>query len=228
MKKIDSIINNIIDNLLELELAEKLDVFSEKDKKKHYFLITPELTKKEFTCIIALGYPEKVGVWSNTLLKKNQINDSSMMAYFQAFRKENWGIIAINPHLFKPDSDGTQYLSQLQFALNLGNINSKLGFIGFSLGAYFTVEFLRLNTDILNRTRGIVLIDPFFKEKIDVDFLDSIKEKIILFGAEDQGESLGKIVSEQYNLPITMIKGIHGAIPNKALNKIIGFFKSIL
>ena len=230
MKKFDEIINKIIKHLLELKLAEKKEFIEDVSGKKYFILLTPDALDKEFVCILALGYPEKVGVWSNTLLGKNLIDESSMEPYFRAFNEKNWGLVVINPHFFKPDRTGKKYLYQLEIILDLINSNSKLGIIGFSMGGHQVIELLGRNKTLLNRIVGIVLIDPAVFKSIDKNLIKDMKEKTIIFAAKDIKDikSLGNIAANMFDLPAIKIDGIHGEIPNKALNKIIEFYKKAL
>lgn len=230
MKKFDEIINKIIEHLLELKLAEKKEFIDNVSGKKYFILLTPDALDKEFVCIIALGYPEKAGVWSNTLLGKNLIDESSMEPYFRAFNEKNWGLVVINPHFFRPDRTGSKYLYQLDIILDLINSNSKLGIIGFSMGGHQFIEFLGSNKNLLSRIVGIVLIDPAVFKSIDKNLIKDMKEKTIIFAAKDIKDikSLGNIAANMFDLPAIKIDGIHGEIPNKSLDKIIEFYKQAL
>jgi len=230
MKKFDEIINKIIENLLESKLAEKKEFIDDVSGKKYFILLTPDALDKEFVCIIALGYPEKAGVWSNTLLGKNLIDKSSMEPYFRAFNEKNWGLVVINPHFFRPDRTGSKYLYQLDVILDLINSNSKLGIIGFSMGGHQFIEFLGSNKTLLSRIVGIVLIDPAVFKSIDKNLIKDMKEKTIIFAAKDIKDikSLGNIAANMFDLPAIKIDGIHGEIPNKSLDKIIEFYKQAL
>jgi hypothetical protein len=230
MRKFDEIINKVIQHLLESKLAEKKEFIDDASGKKYFILLSPDALDKEFVCVIALGYPEKAGVWSNSLLGKNLIDESSMEPYFRAFNERNWGLVAINPHFFKPDRTGSKYVYQLEIVLELINSNSKLGIIGFSMGGYQVIEFLGKNKTLLNRIVGIVLIDPAVFPNTDKNLLNDFKEKTILFAAKDikDVKSLGNIASNLFNLPAIKIDGIHGEVPNKSLDKIIEFYEKIL
>ncbi len=226
MHQFDEIVKNIIDKLLGLNLAEK-KALTDKVNKNHYVIHTPNALTNEFLCIIVSGHPEKVGVWSHTLLSMNKIQESSMEPFFQAFHDQDWGLLALNPHYIEDDLVGTNYFNQLREVLAQINSNTKLGFISFSMGGRIIVEFLRRNENLLKQTVGLVLIDPIFNNFDDKDLLQSIKENVFLIASEGQ-KSFGSIASLMFELPAVHIEGIHGEMPNKSLDKIIDFYKDKL
>ena len=226
MHQFDEVVKKIIDKLLGLNLAEKKELTDEKNRN-YYVIHTPNALINGFLCIIVSGHPEKVGVWSHTLLSMNKIQESSMEPFFQAFHHQNWGLLALNPHYIEDDLVGINYFNQLSEILAIVNPNTKLGFVSFSMGGRIIVEFLRRNENLIKRTVGLVLIDPIFNNFDDKDLLQSIKEKVFLIASEGQ-KSFGSIASIMFELPAAHIKGIHGEMPNKSLDKIIDFYKDKL
>ncbi|MCP4760280.1 MAG: hypothetical protein GY870_00765 [archaeon] len=225
---INKITSEIVNSMIEQKSAEKIEFSYKKPDKKYYNLMTPNAFNKEFVCILAQGFPEKLGIWATSLIKQNRISESSMEKYFNYFKEQNWGLIAIYPHFFGSDFTGKHYLYQLQKVTELIKPNTKIGFIGFSAGGLFTLKFLNKNRNLAEKSIGIVLIDPVTMKRRNKQFISDFRNKIILFAADCEGRSLGLHASKSLNLPAIMIKGVHGEIPNKSLNKIIDFFEGKL
>ncbi|MFX1251830.1 MAG: hypothetical protein ACFFCZ_09500 [Promethearchaeota archaeon] len=227
MSQIETIVNQIVENLLKMQYAVKRTYVDTIRNEEYFILATPNVLKKQFVGILALGYPEKVGVWSYTLLREGRIDDSSMAAYFQAFLEQDWGLIAINPHFSGPDSSGAVYISQLETVVKDLAQDTKIGLIGFSMGGLGVVSYLAENKQILSRIVGIVLLDPVIISSLGNDEINNFIQKNSLLFSAGAG-SLGEQASKLLRIPEITIKGIHGEIPSKVLKHIIPYFKERL
>jgi hypothetical protein len=223
--KLDKIADLVSEELIQSSLAEKKFFKDERIGREYYVLSTPDAFKKKFVGIGVLGYPEKVGVWSYTLLKNSKIEQSSMKPYFQSFLNNNWGFIAINPNYFQPDLEGETFKYQLnQIFLNL-TLEQKIGLIGFSMGGKIIIEFLNENTDILNQVIGLALIDPTLPNRLHFQNISRlIQRNTLLIASISEFNSPGDIASVLLNIPKKSFEGIHGEIPNKSLSEIIKFY----
>ncbi|MFX0062730.1 MAG: hypothetical protein ACFFC7_11170 [Candidatus Hermodarchaeota archaeon] len=227
MSQIETIVNRVVENLLKMKYAVKRTYIDEIRNEEYSILTTPNALKKQFVGILALGYPEKVGVWSYTLLKEGRIDASSMAAYFQAFLEHDWGLIAINPHFFGPDSSGAVYLSQLETVVKDLAQDTKIGLIGFSMGGLGVIGYLTENKNILSQIVGIILLDPLIMSSLGNNEINTFLQKNSLLFSAGAG-SLGEQASRLLRIPEIAIEGIHGEIPSKALKQIISFFKERL
>ena len=227
--KLDKIADDITEELVRSGLAEKI-IYEDKRIGKEYFILsTPNALKKKFVSIGILGYPEKVGVWSYTLLKSSKIDQSSMKPYFQLFEKNNWGFIAINPNYFQPDLGGDTFKYQLNQIISDLTPEQKIGLIGFSMGGKIIIEFLNENTEILNQVLGLALIDPTLPNRLHFQNISQLIQKnTLLIASISEYNSPGDIASVLLNIPKKSFEGIHGEIPNKSLPEIIKFYSNRL
>jgi len=225
MTKLTDIVSQNIDDILNLKLAEKKFYKDVRNNKDYYVLSSPNAFEKDYICIMAMGFAEFVGVWSYTLLKLSRLEESTMKPYFQSFTNEDWGVISINPHYSDPDPIGDNYYYQFDKLLEDIKPETKLGFVGFSMGGRPILEYLDNKKDILNRIIGLVLIDPEVPEEINNEqLLKIIKERTFLVAGEGE-HALGEGAAKFLQIPYISIGGIHGAIPNIVINDVIDFFK---
>jgi len=216
----------IVADMISTNLAQK-KVYTDDRKGQEYFnLITPNAFEKKLIVIAVLGYPEQVGVWSFTLLSQSRIAETSMEPYFREFVKNDLGLIAINPNFLVPDIDGDLFIYQLERVILDISPDKKIGFIGFSMGGKILVDFLQQRPELLDRTAGLVLIDPTLSNRLDVGnirtFLDT---HTLLIASKGENYSPGDIASVLLQIPKISVPGIHGEMPNKALPQITDFFK---
>lgn len=227
--KLDKVADLVTEELIQSGLAEKIFRKDERIGKEYFVLSTPDAFKKKFVCIGILGYPERVGVWSYTLLKNSKIEQSSMKPYFQLFLKKNWGFIAINPNYFQPDLEGDTFKYQLNQIISDLTPEQKIGLIGFSMGGKIIIEFLNENTDNLNQVIGLVLIDPTLPNRLHFHNISQLIQKnTLLIASISEFNSPGDIASILLNIPKKSFEGIHGEIPNKSLPEIIEFYSKRL
>jgi len=155
--------DKIVANIFAENIAEKKIYTDERVGEEYWNLITPDAFDKKLIVIAVLGYPERAGVWSYTLLRQSRINESSMESYFHEFGRSDFGLIAINPNYFGPDIEGDSFIYQLERVVADIATDRKIGFIGFSMGGKILVEFLEQRPELLERVVGLVLIDLALK-----------------------------------------------------------------
>jgi pimeloyl-ACP methyl ester carboxylesterase len=223
------ITDQIIANMISAKLAQK-KVYTDNRLGKDYFnLITPNAFDKKLIAIAVLGYPEQAGVWSYTLLSQSRIAESSMEPYFNEFAKNGFGLIAINPNCIAPDIEGDSFIYQLDRVIADIAPNKKIGFIGFSMGGKVVVDFLQQRPELLDRTAGLVLIDPTLSNRLDVGNIRSLLDNnTLLIASKGEDYSPGDIASALLQIPKISFPGIHGEMPNKALPQIINFYRQYL
>ncbi len=88
--------DNIVVEILAAGVAEKKIYTDERVGKEYWNLITADAFDKKFVVIAVLGYPERAGVWSYTLLQQSRASESSMERYFSEFGSRDIGLVAIN------------------------------------------------------------------------------------------------------------------------------------
>ena len=202
-------------------------IYTDSRQAKDYpNLITPNAFEKDLIVIAVLGYPERAGVWSYTLLRQSRTDESTMEPYFQQFQKNDIGLIAIDPNYFTPDIDGDSFVYQIQQVIADIPQDKKIGFIGFSMGGRILVDFLEQNPQLIDRTAGLTLIDPTLSNRLSVENIRPLLDNnTLLIASESDQTSPGEIASILLEIPKSSYKGIHGQMPNKALNQIIKFYK---
>jgi pimeloyl-ACP methyl ester carboxylesterase len=216
----------IVADMISSDLAQKIVYTNNRVGKEYFNLITPNAFEKKLIAIAVLGYPEQVGVWSYTLLSQKRIAESSMQPYFNEFAKNDFGLIAINPNSPAPDIEGDSFIYQLEQVLADIAPDKKIGFIGFSMGGKILIDFLQQRPEPLNSTAGLVLIDPTLSNRLEVGNIRTLLDThTLLIASKGETYSPGDIASALLRIPKISIPGIHGEIPNKALPKIIDFFK---
>ncbi len=223
------ITDQIIANMISSNLAQK-KVYTDNRLGKEYFnLVTPNAFEKTLITIAVLGYPEQAGVWSYTLLSQSRKAESSMEPYFYEFIKNDFGLIAINPNCIAPDIKGDSFIYQLDKVIADIASDKKIGFIGFSMGGKIVVDFLQKRPELLDRTAGLVLIDPTLSNRLDVGNIRPLLDThTLLIASKGEDYSPGDIASALLQIPKISIPGIHGEMPNKALPQIINFYQQYL
>jgi pimeloyl-ACP methyl ester carboxylesterase len=221
--------DRIVANMIANNLAQK-KVYTDTRLSKEYFnLITLNAFEKNFIAIAVLGYPEQVGVWSYTLLSQSRTDETSMEPYFYEFAKLDIGLVAINPNCITPDIGGDSFIYQLEQVIDDITLDKKIGFIGFSMGGKIVVDFLQQRSELLDRTAGLVLIDPTLSNRLDVGNIRSLLDNnTLLIASKGETYSPGDIASVLLQIPKTSFPGIHGEMPNKALPQIIQFYRQYL
>ncbi len=227
MVDVEEIAWSVEKDLLEREIIVK-QPYRDLDKNQDYYLIsTPNVFKKDHIFIIASGHPEIAGVWSNTLLSEGRIEESSMESYFKAFHKENWGLVALNPHLIEDDLVGTNYFNQLGKIIETSKPESKFGFIGFSMGGRIIYDFLNNNKSLIKNVIAIAQVDPVIQSfNWDKIIINNLEDRTILFASSTDKYRFGAIASTILKISSTPVEGKHGALPSRCLESIIDFFKT--
>jgi pimeloyl-ACP methyl ester carboxylesterase len=219
----------IVANMISTKLAQK-KVYTDNRLGKDYFnLITLNAFEKQLIAVAVLGYPEQVGVWSYNLLSQSRIDESSMEPYFHEFAQNDFGLVAINPNCIAPDIEGDSFIYQLERVTADIALDKKIGFIGFSMGGKVVVDFLQQHPELLDRTAGLVLIDPTLSNRLDVGNIRRLLDNnTLLIASKGETYSPGDIASVLLQIPKISFPGIHGEMPNKALPQIIDFYRQYL
>jgi hypothetical protein len=223
---VEEIARSIEKDLLERRVVVKQTFRDSEQKQDYYLLSTPDAFKKKNLFIIVSGHPEIAGVWSHTLLSKGRLEESSMESYFEAFYKENWGLLALNPHLIVDDLIGTNYFNQINKVLDLIKPKIRFGFIGFSMGGRIIYDFLNDNKNLIKKVIGIAQIEPVIQSFTwDIEIIKSLEERTLLFASSTDQYRFGIIASTILGIPNIQVEGIHGAIPSRCLEQTIKFFR---
>jgi hypothetical protein len=225
MVDVEEIARSIEKDLLQRRVIVK-QPYRDLDKNQDYYLIsTPDVFKKDHIFIIVSGHPEIAGVWSNTLLSEGRIEESSMESYFKAFYKENWGLVALNPHYIEDDLIGTNYFNQLGKIIEISPPESKFGFIGFSMGGRIIYDFLNNNKSLVKKVIAIAQIDPVIQSyNWDKNIIHSLENRTILFASSTDQYRFGDVASTLLEISSIPVEGIHGVLPSRCLGRIVKFF----
>ncbi len=216
----------VVANMLAANIALKKFYTDERVGQEYSILITQNAFDKKLIAIAVLGYPEQVGVWSYTLLRQSRISESSMEPYFHEFAKHDFGLVAINPNCFGPDTEGDSFIYQLERVVADIAPDRKIGFIGFSMGGKILVDFLQQRPELLDRVAGLVLIDPTLPNRLEVGNIRCLLDNdTLLIASQGELPSPGEIASVLLQIPKTSFTGIHGEMPNKSLDQIIKFYQ---
>ena len=216
----------IVADMIAANLAQKKFYTDKRVGKEYFNLITPDAFDKKLVVIAVLGYPERVGVWPYTLLRQSHITESSMEPYFSKFRSHDLGLVAINPNYLGADMEGDSFIYQLEQVVADIAADKKIGFVGFSMGGKILVEFLEQRPKLLDRTAGLVLIDPTLPNRLKVENIRHLLDNdTLLIASESDVVSPGKITSALLQIPDISCAGIHGQMPNKALAEVVKFFE---
>ena len=225
-KEIQKITDKIVMDIIAANVAEKKIYSDERVGKQYWNLITPDAFDKKLIVIAVLGYPERAGVWSYTLLAQSRIDESSMESYFREFAGTDVGLVAINPNFFAPDIEGDSFIYQLKRVVDDIGTDRKIGFIGSSMGGKVLVEFLEQRPELLGRVAGLVLIDPTLPNRLKVENIRGLLDNdTLLIASQGQLNSPGEISSMLLQIPKISFPGIHGEMPNKSLSQIIKFYE---
>ncbi len=227
MTEIKKIAKSIEKDLLERRVIVKHTYRDLEKKQKYYLISTPDVFEKENLFIIVSGHPEIAGIWSYTLLSQGRLEESSMESYFKAFHKENWGLLALNPHLIEDDLVGTNYFNQLKKIINVMKPNSRFGFIGFSMGGRIIYDFLNNNKNLIKKVIAIVQIDPVIQSfNWDKQIIKFLEKRTILFASSTDQYRFGIIASTILGISSIQVEGIHGILPSQCLKRTIDFFRT--
>ena len=222
------VVDRIVDGMLAASVAQKKFYTDTRVDKEYWILTTRAAFEKKLVVIAVLGYPEQAGVWSYTLLRQGRIAESSMEAYFRRFAERDFGLIAINPNLLGPDSEGDSFVYQLERVVADIAPEKKIGLIGFSMGGMVLVDFLQERPELLGRVSGLVLIDPTLSNRLEVGNIRRLLDQdTSLIASEGEVTSPGDIASVLLEIPKISFPGIHGEMPHKALAEIIRFFEQL-
>ncbi len=222
--KLKSVVDQIVANMLAANVAEKKFYTDQRVGEEYWNLITPGAFEKELVVIVALGYPEQVGVWSYTLLRQSRVGESSMEPYFREFAEHDLGLVAINPDSLGPDSEGDSCIYQLERVAADVSPGKSLAFMGFSMGGKIVADFLQERLGLLGRVAGLVLIDPTLSNRLEVgNIRHLLDDDTLLIASEGEVTSPGEIASVLLEIPKVSFPGIHGEMPNKALAEILAF-----
>lgn len=97
------------------------------------------------------------------------------------------------------------------------------------MGGRIAIEFLERRPDILDRMAGLVLIDPTLRHRMPIEPLRSLLDRdTLLVASHAQPDSPGRITSALLEIPAAGFPGIHGEMPNRALNRILDFYEQRL
>ncbi|MHC4433211.1 MAG: hypothetical protein ACYS14_11475 [Planctomycetota bacterium] len=220
------VVDRIVADMLAANVAQKKFYTDERVGREYWILTTPGAFDKRLVVIAVLGYPERAGVWSYTLLRQSRIAESSMEAYFREFTERDFGLIAINPNLLGPDIEGDSFIYQLERVVADIPPDKRVGLIGFSMGGLVLVDFLQERPELLDRVSGLVLIDPTLSNRLEVGNIRRLlDEDTLLIASHGEVTSPGEIASALLEIPKISFTGIHGEMPHKALTEIIRFFE---
>jgi len=236
----EKIAEGIVEAMVGGGVAEKKVYLDEEAGQEYWNLITPGAFDKRLIVIAVLGYPERVGVWSYTLLAQGRVDESSMEGYFREFGESGVGLVAIDPNVFGPDMEGVRFVYQLDRVVADIGADAKIGFIGFSMGGKILVDYLGRRLELLERTAGLVLIDPTLLERtaglvlIDPTLpnrlnVGNIRQLLdndtLLIASQADVTSPGEIASVLLGIDKVSFSGIHGQMPAKALGEVVRFFQ---
>jgi pimeloyl-ACP methyl ester carboxylesterase len=222
--ELEKITVQVASDLVAANVAQWKRFTDERSGKKYSNLMTPGAFEKQLIVIAVLGYPERAGVWSYTLLRQSRISESSMEPYFREFAKRDFGLVAIDPNCFGPDIEGDSFIYQLERLMVEIPSDRKIGFIGFSMGGKILVDFLEQRPELLGRTAGLVLIDPTLSNRLGVGNIRALLDNdTLLIASQGEDQSPGEIASVLLDIPNISFPGIHGEMPNKALSRVVEF-----
>lgn len=224
--ELENISAQVAAEMVAANVAERRFYIDQRLDKEYCNLITPDAFEKPLVVIAVLGYPERAGVWSYTLLSQSCIAESSMEPYFREFGAHGFGLVAIDPNYAGPDIEGDSFVYQLDRVVADIAPAKRIGFIGFSMGGKILVEFLQQRPEILDRVAGLVLIDPTLPNRLNVEHIRPLLDDgTLLIASQSDDPSPGEIASALLEIPSISFAGIHGEMPNKALGRIVEFFE---
>ena len=222
---LEEIVGRVVEGMVAAGVAEKRLYVDERVGGKYWNLVTPGAFDRGVVVIAVLGYPERVGVWSYTLLREGRVDESSMAAYFREFGEREIGLVAIDPNVFGPDAEGETFVYQLDRVVADIGAGQQVGFVGFSMGGKVLVDYLGQRSEVADRTAGLVLIDPTLPNRLDVGGIRRLlDDDTLLIASEGEVCSPGEIASVLLGIPKVSFGGIHGEMPGKALGEVVRFF----
>lgn len=221
MNPLDTVATALADDIVNAGLATRITLG--RGDTATWALASPNATDARLTVIASLGSPEICGVWSYTLLSMGLQRETSMRAYFEAFRAAGLGLIAINPNGNGPDLLGSAFQEQFAHAAeSLGK--RRFGLLGFSMGGGMALQFIKGDAGIATRTAALALIDPTLPDRFHAQRSESIlKERTLLVASEDPF-SPGAIAATLFGIPAKTFPGLHGEMPCRALADVVTFF----
>ena len=223
---LEEIVGRVVEGMVAAGVAEKRLYVDERVGGKYWNLVTPGAFDRGVVVIAVLGYPERAGVWSYTLLGQGRVDESSMEAYFREFGEHDIGLVAIDPNVFGPDMEGETFVYQLDRVVAGIGADKRPGFIGFSMGGKILVDYLGQRSGLADRTAGLVLIDPTLPNRLDVANIRPLLDNdTLLIASEGEVTSPGEIASALLGIDKISFGGIHGEMPSKALGEIVRFFE---
>ncbi|MBW8002428.1 MAG: alpha/beta hydrolase [Planctomycetes bacterium] len=225
LNQLQKTIDKIVADMLAANIAQKKTYTDNRVEKEYWNLITPDAFDKKLIVIAVIGYPERAGIWSNTLLRQSRIAETSMEPYFRQFSESDIGLVAIDPNCFEPDIEGDTFIYQLERVIADIPANTKIGLLGFSMGGKILVEFLQQRPELLTRIAGLALIDPTLPNRLRVGNIRPLLDNDTLLIASEGEVSPGEISSMLLRIPKISFPGIHGEMPNKALKEVIKFYE---
>ncbi|UCD00122.1 MAG: hypothetical protein JSW66_09615 [Phycisphaerales bacterium] len=224
--ELENISAQLAAEMVAANVAQRKFYIDERLGKEYCNLITPDAFEKQLVVIAVLGYPERVGVWSYTLLRQSRIAESSMEPYFREFTAHGFALVAIDPSYAGPDIEGDSFVYQLERVVADIAPVKRIGFIGFSMGGKILVEFLQQRPEILDRVAGLVLIDPTLPNRLSVERIRRLLDDgTLLIASQSEDPSPGEIASVLLDIPKISYPGIHGEMPSKALGRVIDFYE---
>lgn len=216
----------VVADMVAANVAQRKVYIDERLGEEYSNLMTPNAFDEWLIAIAVLGYPERAGVWSYTLLRQSRISESSMEPYFREFAGHRLGLVATDPNCFGPDIEGDSFIYQLGRVVADIAPDRKIGFIGFSMGGKILIEFLEQRRELLERVAGLVLIDPTLPNRLNVrNIRRLLDDDTLLIASLGEDQSPGEIASALLEIPSISFPGIHGEMPNKALGRIIEFYE---
>ena len=216
-----------VDDLRTDGLADYIECADERDGSTFRVLASPEAINKKQCAIVVSGIPEEAGVWSYTLISKGMQAETSMRPYFEMARDLNWGMLALNPHGRGRIGEKEEYFFQLRTVLSLldrKNTTADLVFLCFSAGGSIVFEYLNDHTRLVDRIRGIFLIDttppPLAAGSIKTE-VKNLLPKTKLYGLIDKQNSMSPYASATSAIlgikPIPISAVYHGELPTLVL-----------
>lgn len=216
----------IVADMVAAGVAEKIVEVDERVGDEYWMLATPGAFEKRLVVVGVLGYPELAGVWSYTLLGQGRISETSMEPYFRKFAGCDFGFVAVNPNCLTADIEGDSFLYQLGKVMERVGEEQRCGLIGFSMGGGMVLGFLDQQPELLERMAGLVLLDPTLPNRLRLNKVRPLLDKdTLLIASKGQEHSPGELASALLNIPAVSLAGIHGEMPNKALSRVVEFYK---
>jgi pimeloyl-ACP methyl ester carboxylesterase len=225
-RELNKAADEIVGEMIAAKVVETKVYFDERVGKEYPNLVSEGAFDKNIIVIAVLGYPERVGVWSYSLLGQGRVEESSMEGYFREFAKHDMGLVAIDPNYFGADIEGDSFFYQLSKVIADIGPEKKIGLIGFSMGGRILVEYLQQRPELHDRVAGLVLIDPTLPNRLDVGNIRGLLDNnTLLIASQGEVQSPGDIASVLLQIPKITFAGIHGEMPSKALSEIIEFYR---